>query len=85
MARSPVQVSLTTESNVIAAPRDDDTGFMAGLTGGWDAFTSSVRVVLTILGALVPFVAAGLLLGVPGWLLWRRRHHGPAAPTVLPQ
>ena len=85
VARSPVQVSLTTESNVIAAPRDDDTGFMAGLTGGWDAFTSSVRVVLTILGALVPFVAAGLLLGVPGWLLWRRRHHGPAAPTVLPQ
>ena len=84
-ARSPVQVSLTTESNVIAAPRDGDTGFMAGLTGGWDAFTSSVRVVLTIIGALVPFVAAGALLGVPGWLLWRRRHHGPAAPTVLPE
>lgn len=84
VARSPVQISLTTESNVIAVPTDtDDTGFMAGLTGGWDAFTSSVRVVLTILGALVPFVAAGALIGVPGWLLWRRRHHGPAAPTVL--
>ena len=85
VARSPVQISLTTESNVIAAPRADDTGFMAGLTGGWDAFTSSVRVVLTIVGALVPFVAAGALLGVPGWLVWRRRHHRPSAPAVLPE
>ena len=89
VARSPVQISLTTESNVIAAPKAAaDTGFLAGLTGGWEAFTASVRVVLTIVGALVPFVAAGALLGAPLWLVWRRRRHGPAAatvPAVLPE
>ena len=88
VARSPVQISLTTESDVIAAPQEEDgTGFMAGLVGGWDAFTSSVRVVLTVVGALVPFAAAFALVGVPLWLAWRRRRPpqaAPAVPTVLP-
>ncbi|GAA2731597.1 DUF4349 domain-containing protein [Pedococcus aerophilus] len=83
VARSPIQISLTTESNVIAAPEEEDgTGFMAGLVGGWDAFTASVRVVLTIIGALVPFVAAFALVGVPLWLAWRRRRPVPTSPTV---
>lgn len=88
VARSPIQISLTTESNVIAAPKEaEDTGFMAGLVGGWEAFTSSVRVVLTIVGALVPFAAAGAIVGVPLWMAWRRRRPLPSSatvPTVLP-
>ncbi len=83
VARAPVQISLTTESGVIAAPAPAKaTGFMAGLSGGWDAFSSSVRVVLTIVGALVPFVAAGAIVGVPLWVAWRRRRPVPATPTV---
>ncbi|WP_157581300.1 DUF4349 domain-containing protein [Phycicoccus sp. Root563] len=89
VARSPIQISLTTETDVIAAPKPaQDTGFMAGLLGGWTAFTSSVRVVLTIVGALVPFAAAFALVGVPLWLAWRRRRPAPATvtvPTVLPE
>jgi hypothetical protein len=38
---------------------------VAGLKGGWHAFVSSVKVLLTILGALTPFVIA---IGVPVWL-----------------
>lgn len=86
VARSPIQISLTTESNVIAAQEDEDaTGFMAGLVGGWEAFTASVKVVLTVIGALIPFAAAGALIGLPLWLAWRRRHPATVTPTVLPQ
>ncbi|WP_406830525.1 DUF4349 domain-containing protein [Pedococcus sp. KACC 23699] len=89
VARAPVQISLTTESGVIATPAPAKaTGFMAGLSGGWDAFSSSVRVVLTIVGAVVPFAAAGAIVGVPLWVVWRRRRPVPTAPTastVLPQ
>jgi hypothetical protein len=31
---------------------------------------------------LVPFAAAGALVGVPLWLAWRRRRPVPASPTV---
>ncbi len=42
-------------------PDEDDTGFLAGLKGGWNAFTATVGVLLTVLGALVPWlVLAGL-------------------------
>ena len=84
VARSPVQVSLTTEPGVIAQPQTA-TGFLAGLKGGWHAFTSSVAVVLTVLGALLPFAVVLALLGFPAWLLIRRRRTVTPPPTVLPE
>ncbi len=88
VARSPVQVSLTTEPGVIA--QEPRTGFLVGLTGGWDAFTGSVAVVLTILGAVLPFGVVIALVGAPIWWVLRRRRAtataATAAPaTVLPQ
>ena len=59
---------------------EDDLGFLAGLRGGWDAFGQIVLVSLTVLGALMPFMLTGALLGVPLWLLLRSRLHRPA-PT----
>ena len=56
-----------------------DTGFLAGLRGGWDGFLSSVTVVLTVAGWLLPWAVA---IGVPLWLiLWvaRRRDRRPGA------
>lgn len=38
------------------------TGFLAGLKAGWQAFVASLQVLLTILGALLPWLVA---LGVP--------------------
>jgi hypothetical protein len=60
-----------------------DTGFLAGLRGGWDGFLSSVTVVLTVAGWLLPWAIA---IGVPLWLiLWivrrRRRRLAGATPT----
>ncbi len=65
------------------APEDDSAlGFLSGLRGGWDAFVAIVLVALTVLGAVLPFVVAAGLLGVPLLLLWRSRRRTPAAtPT----
>ena len=81
----------TIEVNLInpdaAEPQDEEElGFLAGLRGGWDAFVQIVLVGLTVLGALLPFMLTGALLGVPLWLLLRPRlrRPGPAAPTPPP-
>jgi hypothetical protein len=47
-------------------PDEDPSGFLAGLKGGWNSFTSSLEVLLTVLGALLPWFIA---LGVPVLLL----------------
>ena len=59
---------------------EDPTGFLAGLAAGWDAFTTSVRLVLTLLGALLPFAVAAAVVVAPVVLWWRRRPgHAPSA------
>ena len=64
-------------------PDEQDLGFLAGLRGGWDAFVQIVLVGLTVLGALLPFVLTGALIGVPLWLLLRPRLRRPApSPPV---
>ena len=74
IARSPIRISLTTDTGVIAD--DAGTGFIAGLKGGWKAFTTSLVVLLTAVGAVLPFAIAGAALGLPLW--WAvRRHRGP--------
>lgn len=56
------------------SPRDDEArGFLAGLDNGWDAFTGTAVVLLTALGAVLPFAGLLALLGVPLWLVVRRR------------
>jgi hypothetical protein len=69
-------------------PRDDDeTGFLVGLRGGWDALRAATVASLTVLGALLPFLLVAALAGVPLWL-WtrsiRRRRPAAATPTEPP-
>jgi hypothetical protein len=47
---------------VAPAPKKVHTGFIGGLAAGWHGFLTSLRVVLTALGAVLPFV---LILGIP--------------------
>lgn len=67
-----------------------ETGFLVGLKGGWKAFVVSLTVLLTVLGALLPWLVA---LGVPLAVLLvvlRRRRKTPAlvgpvsAPPPVP-
>ncbi|MEU7618446.1 DUF4349 domain-containing protein [Micromonospora rifamycinica] len=62
----------------------DRTGFMVGLRGGWTVFLASMGVLLTVLGALLPWL---LLIGVPVTALVvvlrrrRRRRRQPPPPV----
>ena len=77
VARAPIQVSLTTDTDVIVV--DDNDGFLAGLEGGWKAFTASVVVLLTALGAVLPFAVTAAAVALPVWWVVRRRraHRSP--------
>jgi len=82
IARSPVQVSLTTDPATVAPA---DTGFLAGLKRGWSAFTASLTVLVTGIGALLPFAVVAALVAVPVTLWLRRRRAGrpPTAATPV--
>lgn len=58
---------------------DEPAGFLAGLEGGTKALAVTFAAVTTILGALLPFAALALLLGLPAWLVVRRRRGAAAA------
>ncbi|WP_295698486.1 DUF4349 domain-containing protein, partial [Lapillicoccus sp.] len=69
---STVSISLATKlAPVTTAPTE--TGFLYGLRGGWNAFTSVLGGLVTGLGAVLPFLAALALLGIPARVWWRRR------------
>ncbi|TDU91620.1 uncharacterized protein DUF4349 [Kribbella voronezhensis] len=63
------------------APKKEETGFLAGLKGGWNAFAATVTVLLTALGALLPFLVVFALIGIP---LWRYRHRFRRTPATAP-
>ncbi|MDN5717564.1 MAG: DUF4349 domain-containing protein [Janibacter sp.] len=80
-ATAPITVSLTTESTQVDDAEEDETGFGAGLSQGWSAFTSALSVGLTALGALTPFAVTGLVLLTPlAW--WLRRRTRRSRPVV---
>ncbi|MFG2047181.1 DUF4349 domain-containing protein [Micromonospora sp. NPDC048935] len=69
-----------------AAEEKTETGFLVGLRGGWKAFVASLTVLLTVLGALLPWL---VLLGVPVAVLLlvlrrRRKVSLPTAPVSAP-
>jgi hypothetical protein len=69
-------------------PGDDgDDGFLAGLSGGWDALTGVLVVAATLLGAVIPFGLVAALLGVPALLVLRasRRRRPGAEPATASQ
>ncbi len=80
VALAPIEVRLSTDEQVLA-DAVDDTGFLAGLSAGWRAFTGSVTVLLTVLGALLPFAVAGMLVIAPGVLWLRRRRVSGTDPV----
>ena len=81
---STIEVLLVARDETRLAPvEDDDLGFLAGLRGGWEAFGEIVLVVLTVLGALLPFLVVAALLGLPTYALLRRnRRPAATAPTT---
>ncbi|GIF10886.1 DUF4349 domain-containing protein [Actinoplanes teichomyceticus] len=70
-----------------AQPAEDDgpAGFLGGLAGGWRALVASLGVLLTVLGALLPWLLA---LGLPAYGLlhlsrrYRRARGGEEVPAT---
>jgi hypothetical protein len=87
-------VSLTLVAGPVAHVHKRKTrrqnGFLAGLASGWRAFRAVLTWLLTVLGAVLPFVAAVAAAGLLGWLgrrrLLRRRPtvSDPASPGPSP-
>ena len=68
-------VSVTLLSTDAPAPvSESDTGFLAGLRTGWNAFTSALTASLTLIGAAVPFLVVLIPLAlIARWGLRRSR------------
>ncbi|SNY05975.1 DUF4349 domain-containing protein [Paractinoplanes atraurantiacus] len=75
---------LDPDADPVAGDSDDPPGFLAGLGAGWDALLASLKVLLTVLGALLPWVIA---IGLPAWAalhLIRRLRRSRPAPALPP-
>lgn len=72
VARSTISLHLAEDSEDLSGT-GSGSGFVAGVKQGWEAFLSSVTVLLTALGALLPFLAVAAVVLVPLLLLRRRR------------
>jgi hypothetical protein len=64
-------------------PPPADRGFLHGLGKGWDAFSGTVSALAMAVGALLPFAVTLAVIGVPGWLLYRRRRTPAAGDQVV--
>jgi hypothetical protein len=74
---STITVDISARQVVEDEPdKERPTGFLAGLDGGAKAMGTLFTIVSTMVGALLPFAAVGLVLGLPVWLVVRRRRAG---------
>lgn len=72
---APVTITLKTPVTAVSDPNP----WWQGLASGWQALQTSLRVLLVVIGALVPFVALGLLVALP--IIWWRRRQRLAQPA----
>jgi hypothetical protein len=79
VAQSPITVTLTRVAVVEPNPVPE-TGFVAGLKAGWHALKVFGVALLTVVGALLPFLAVLALIGAP--VVWLVRRRGGARPKV---
>lgn len=62
--------------------KDEPAGFLVGLEGGMKALGAAFVAFATIFGALLPFAVVALVVGLPVWIVVRRRRAAPpAAPA----
>lgn len=75
---STITVTISARSSAPPVVRE---GFSGGLASGWRALVDTVRVLLVVLGAALPFL---LVIGIPIAVLvvWTRRRTAGRAPVV---
>ncbi|WP_405405960.1 DUF4349 domain-containing protein [Streptomyces sp. NBC_01104] len=71
-----------TEPETAAEDDDEGPGFLDALSGGWDAFVTTLRWIAMVLGASAPFLAVAAVLLVLWRVLLRRRGRRAGAPPA---
>ncbi|MEN3356279.1 MAG: hypothetical protein V7637_261 [Mycobacteriales bacterium] len=67
------------------AAATSDSGFLTGLKNGWKAFAGTVNGLLTVIGAILPFLLIALPL-LAGWRYLQRQRRGTiATPAAAPE
>ena len=81
---STIQLTLLRPLPKPQPPDGENTGFVGGLTVGWDALVGLVTVLLTAFGVLVPLLLLLLPAGLIAWWLLRRvvRRQPAASPPA---
>lgn len=77
-------LNLVGPATVVPEKEDEPSGFLGGLQTGWKSFVTALKVGLTVLGVLLPW----LILIVPLWLLLAfllRRSRERAVRTAPPR
>ncbi|MFI7677384.1 DUF4349 domain-containing protein [Actinophytocola sp. NPDC049390] len=83
VAMSTVTIRIGRTAAPPAPEPEKASGFLAGLSAGWDAFRGAGAVTLEVIGAVLPFVLALAIPVVAALRWWRRRHPAtPAAPVA---
>ena len=83
VALSTVNLRVSKGATAPAAPQEESSGFVTGLTDGWHAFLDTGGVTLRVLGTVLPFL---IVLGVPAAAVirWRRRRRPTPAVAQQP-
>jgi hypothetical protein len=80
-ALSTITVVLLDPDADLAAGDDGPPGFLAGLQGGWNALLASLAVLVTVLGAVLPWLLA---FGLPIWgIFWLVRRVTRRRPALV--
>ncbi|KQW49132.1 hypothetical protein ASC77_10575 [Nocardioides sp. Root1257] len=76
-----VSIDQIPEKKKPAPKKDDETGFVAGLSAGWGALSTFAVGLATAAGALLPWLVVVAIVGVPVLLLVRSRRISRAGRT----
>ncbi len=75
------------QTPAVESTTEEDNRFVQGLRDGWNALLDSTGVLITLVGALLPFALVGALVVYPLWRLAARRRralHPTPQPTPQP-
>ncbi|GAB3990285.1 DUF4349 domain-containing protein [Nocardioides marmoraquaticus] len=75
-------IGVVVDSPATASPDEEPGGFVGGLRSGWTALGASVAVLLTAVGAVLPFAVLLGVVAVPAAVVVRRRRSRPATGGV---
>ncbi|MEU4544428.1 DUF4349 domain-containing protein [Nonomuraea dietziae] len=85
VAMATLTLRLVGPATPVTEPSDEPAGFLGGLAAGWSALVGFVKVLLTVVGALLPWLIVIVPLAVAVLLVVRRRRaRRPSPPKASP-